>query len=31
VEWLDDAKREATRTKRVDKAIEALRGSEPKR
>ena len=31
VEWLDDAKRETTRANRVQKAIEAMRGSEPKR
>jgi Bacteriocin-protection, YdeI or OmpD-Associated/Domain of unknown function (DUF1905) len=31
VEWLDDAKRSATRAKRIEKAVEALRGGQPKR
>jgi hypothetical protein len=31
VEWLSDAKRDETREKRIEKAVEALRGSQPKR
>jgi hypothetical protein len=31
IEWLDDAKRESTREKRVAKAVEALRGGTPLR
>jgi hypothetical protein len=31
VEWLEDSKRDATRANRVHKAIQAMRGSVPKR